>query len=146
MSYGFSAYNRSSEIYFAKYINSIVLRPDGDKQLPNLRDINFEYNPSTDAMRSDPNSVKFTLPSHIISHFKSNNIKPNFIPFASNPVCTCVLNYAELYKSIDSWNGWSGITFYVRILPVSTTAFYQYIQRSGYGEKVGASMIVGFKE
>lgn len=146
MSYGFSAYDKSSEIYFAKYTNSTILRPDKDKQLPNLSNIDYNFRPTTEALRNDPNSIKFTIPSDIIRHFKSNNIKPNFIPVVLKTSCTCVLNYAELYKSIDNWDWRSDITFYIRIVPLSLTAYFQRIMRTGDKEKVSAVMIVGFKE
>ena len=146
MSYGFSAYNKSSEVYFAKYVNTTVLRPDKDKQLPILKNIDYNFRPNAESLKHDPNSVKFTLPSDLIRYFKSNNIKPNFVPAISNLSCNCVLNYAELYKNIDNWDWRSNIIFYVRVVPVSLTAYFQRIRRLGGDSKVVVLIVVGFRE
>lgn len=144
--YGFKAYDKSSEIHFSKYNNSSFIRPDKDKPLPLLKNVDYSFNYRNIALEHDNNSIKFTLSADIIRDFKNKNLRFNFVPVVLNRSCSCVVNYADLYQRINKWNGKDNIVFYIRIIPLNLTTYFQYITRTTTDEKVGAIMIIGFRE
>lgn len=128
--YGFKAYDRTSEIYFTQYNNQYVLTKPISRSIEYVRQIDM-------GLPYDRQYLEFVLPAWIIRFFKENGLKFAFIPIAgvggggqpSKSLYTGIINYYDLYKELDRWDGRSHIKFKVYIRPRSLSVYYQIIRR-----------------
>lgn len=128
--YGFKAYDYNSEIYFTQYNNQYVLRNAISKSIEYVRQIDMGVSHHTQYW-------EFLLPAEVIRFFKDNDLKFAFIPIAGvgnggqpfKSLYTGIINYYDLYKELDRWDGRSHITFKVYIRPRSLSVYYQIIRR-----------------
>lgn len=148
--YGFKAYDRTSEIYFTQYNNQYVLTKPISRSIEYVRQIDMGV--------SHHNQYwEFLLPAEVIRFFRENNLKFSFIPicgyFGDRFKClyTALINYYDLYKELDRWDGRSHITFKVYIRPRNLTVYAQIIRRltEKYDRDMSANInirvLVGFR-
>nr|DAK68757.1 MAG TPA: hypothetical protein [Caudoviricetes sp.] len=148
--YGFKAYDRTSEIYFTQYNNQYVLTKPVSKSIEYVRqiDLSVPYNKQY---------YEFLLPAEVIHFFRENNLKFAFIPmcgyFGDSNKClyTALINYYDLYKELDRWDGRSHITFKVYIRPRNLTVYAQIIRRlterddRNMSANINIRVLVGFR-
>lgn len=149
-SYGFKASDLTSEIYFTQYNNQYILRRPVSQSIEYVRqiDIGIPY---------DRQYVEFSLPAEVIRFFKDNNLKFSFIPICGGSgdrlrnVYTGIINYHNLYRDLDRWDGRSNINFKVYIRPRNLTTYYQIINRMTDKDdrndmaRIHVSVLVGFR-
>ena len=128
LNYGFKAYDQTSEIYFTQYNNQYVLTNPISKSIEQVRQIDL-------SVPYHKQYYEFLLPAEVIRFFKENNLKFSFIPICGHLgdrfkcLYTAFINYYELYKDLDKWDGRSHINLKVYIRPRNLNTYYQIIRR-----------------
>lgn len=151
-SYGFKAYDLSSEIYFTQFNNQYMIKHPVAKTIEYVRQIDM-------GVSYEKQYFEFILPAWIIRFFKENNLKFAFIPITGagnggqhfKSLYTGIINYYDLYKELDRWDGRSHITFKVYIRPRSLSVYAQIIRRLRDSDdrkadaQINIQVLVGFR-
>lgn len=136
--YGFTAYDRSSEIHFSKFNNQYILKPAPNQDYIYLKDLDYGRN----------HRERFILPHAVIKYFKDNDLNFHFLPVAiiKPTYYHVVIDTVDVFRKLDNWRG-GDIDLYLYYIPKSTSIFFQYIRRlSNDDRKVcQAKIIVGFE-
>lgn len=149
-SYGFKAYDLSSETYFTQFNNQYMITQPVARTIQYVRQIDM-------GLPYDRQYVEFVLPAWIIRFFKENGLKFAFIPLAGiggekfKSLYTGIMNYQQLYRDLDNWDGRSDIRFKVFIRPRSLSVYAQVIRRMrDYDDRkvdaqINIQVLVGFR-
>lgn len=151
-SYGFKAYDLSSEIYFTQFNNQYMIKHPVAKTIEYVRQIDM-------GVSYEKQYFEFILPAWIIRFFKENNLKFAFIPIAGygnggqnfKSLYTGIINYYQLYRDLDNWDWHSDIRFKVFIRPRSLSVYAQIIRRLGISDdrkadaQINITVLVGFR-
>lgn len=127
-SYGFKAYDLSSETYFTQFNNQYMIREPVARTIEYVRQIDM-------GLPYDRQYLEFVLPAWIIRFFKENGLKFAFIPIAGvgdanfKSLYTGIMNYQQLYRDLDNWDWRSDIRFKVFIRPRNLSVYAQVIRR-----------------
>lgn len=150
LNYGFKAYDKTSEIYFTQYNNQYVLNKPISKSIDQVRQIDL-------SLPYHKQYWEFLLPAEVIHFFRENNLKFAFIPICGYSgdrfkcLYTALINYYDLYKDLDKWDGRSHIIFKVYIRPRNLTTYYQIIRRlteeddRNMSATINIRVLVGFR-
>ena len=150
LNYGFKAYDQTSEIYFTQYNNQYVLNKPISKSIDQVRQIDL-------SLPYHKQYWEFLLPAEVIHFFRENNLKFAFIPICGYSgdrfkcLYTALINYYDLYKDLDKWDGRSHIIFKVYIRPRNLTTYYQIIRRlteeddRNMSATINIRVLVGFR-
>jgi hypothetical protein len=148
--HGFKAYDYNSEIYFTQYNNQYVLTKPVSQSIEYVRQIDM-------GVSYERFYVEFLLPAWLIRFFRENNLKFAFIPLAGyggdrfKSLYVGIINYYNLYRDLDNWDGQSDIKFKVYIRPRSLTVYSRLINRLRESDDRNASakiymqVLVGFR-
>lgn len=149
-SYGFKAYDLSSETYFTQFNNQYMITQPVSQTIQYVRQIDM-------GLPYDRQYVEFVLPAWIIRFFKENGLKFAFIPLAGvsgtkfKSLYTGIMNYQQLYRDLDNWDWRSDIRFKVFIRPRSLSVYAQIIRRMrDYDDRkadaqINIRVLVGFR-
>lgn len=147
-SYGFRAYDKSSEKEFTQANNQYILRATDHSQTPFVRDIDYMI-PFSDLSREKRKTV-FTLPKSIISEFKNNGWEFHFIPMPFDKGADLyyipIIDLADIHRKLRNWDG-NDIVFNVYYVPKNMTIYFQEIRRGlrNRNIKCGCFILVGFR-
>ena len=149
-SYGFKAYDLSSETYFTQFNNQYMIARPVARTIEYVRQIDM-------GLPYDRQYLEFVLPAWIIRFFKENGLKFAFIPLAGiggakfKTLYTGIMNYQQLYRDLDNWDWRSDIRFKVYIRPRNLSVYAQIIRRMrDYDDRnadaqVNIRVLVGFR-
>lgn len=149
-SYGFKAYDLSSEIYFTQFNNQYKILHPVARTIEYVRQIDM-------GVSYEKQYVEFILPAWIIRFFKENDLKFAFIPLTGagsqnfKSLYTGIINYYQLYRDLDNWDWHSDIRFKVFIRPRSLSVYAQIIRRLRDSDdrradaQVNIHVLVGFR-
>ena len=134
-SYGFRAYDKSSEKEFTQANNQYLLRAIDYNQSPYVRDIDYRIDFAN--LPKEKRKTVFKLPKSLISEFKNKGWDLYYIP---------IIDLNSIFEKLKNWDG-NDILFNVYYVPKNLTIYYQDILGAMRTRnlKCGCWILVGYK-
>jgi hypothetical protein len=147
-SYGFRAYDKSSEKEFTQANNQYLLRAIDYNQSPYVRDIDYRIDFAN--LPKEKRKTVFKLPKSLISEFKNKGWDFHFIPVPFDQNADLyyipIIDLNSIFEKLKNWDG-NDILFNVYYVPKNLTIYYQDILGAMRTRnlKCGCWILVGYK-